>query len=295
MDVSDLSSRNAGLWMGGMVEAPVHEVGIGAPVRRSSTDGTFAAALRAQIRVIGAVALRDMRTRFNSYIGFLIAVLWPMAHFGIILGIYEITGQRASYGADVVKWIATGALPFIAFQYPVRFIPMAIMENSSLLSFPAVRSIDIVLARVLVESMICFTVFFAIVFVLAIFNPEMKIYSIGVAMIGIFEALYVGIGMGVFGLSIVRIWPRSFIFLILFTILIWATMGIFFLPDSLPDQVRDYLTINPIMHAAEKIRTGFYPDYVSNTLNEVYLFSVASGFLVVGLIFERFGARFARI
>jgi capsular polysaccharide transport system permease protein len=281
--------------MSDMVEVPMHEVGMGAPVRRLATDGSFAAALRAQTRVIGAVVLRDMRTRFNSYAGFLIAVLWPMAHFGIILGIYAITGQRASYGTDVVKWIATGALPFIAFQYPVRFIPMAIMENSSLLSFPAVRSIDIVIARIFVESMIAFTVFFAVIALLMLVNPEMEIHSLGTAVLGIFEALYVGVGMGVFGLAIIRIWPRAFVFLILFTILVWATMGIFFLPDSIPEQARVYLTINPIMHAAEKVRTGFYPDYVSNTLSEVYLFSVASGFLVVGLILERFGARFASI
>jgi capsular polysaccharide transport system permease protein len=273
----------------------MQEVGLGAPVRRSSTDGSFGAALQAQARVIGALALRDMRTRFNGYVGFLIAVLWPMAHFVIILGLYLIIGSKPTYGTDLIKWIATGALPFIAFTYPVRFIPMSIIEGGGLLSFPAVRSIDIVLSRIFVESMIAFSVFFAILFVLMIINPDMQIYSFSIAMVGLFEALYIGIGMGVFGVSIVRIWPRSFVFLILFTILIWATMGIFFLPDSLPEQVRGYLTINPVLHAAEKLRTGFYPDYVSHSLDEFYLLSVASGFLVVGLILERFGARFAAI
>lgn len=271
----------------------MQDINLGAPVRRITSDGSFFSAAQSQLRVVGALMMRDIYMRYNSRLGYVIAILWPMSHFGIILAIYLILGSRPPYGIDVIKWIATGALPFIAFQYPVRFIPLAISENRSLLSFPAVKSIDILLSRIMVETLTAFTVFLFLLFVLMLMNTGMEIASFGVVLLGITEALYLGVGLGVFAFAIIRVWPGLFVFVILFIILVWATMGIFFLPDTLPDQAKFYISFNPLLHAAEKVRAGFYNDYKSNTMNEFYLLSLSTVLFLAGLLLDRFASRFA--
>ena len=244
---------------------------------------------KTQSRVIGALMIRDLRTRFaGGYIGYSIAILWPMAHFGIILAIYMIVGRSPSYGTGMIKWIATGALPFIAFLYPVRFIGQAILDNSNLLAFPAVRSIDIMISRIFVESLTTVCVCTFLLLTLFAIDRTMEIADYSNVLLGLLGSLCVGIGFGVFSFAVVSVWPKGFVFLILLTILVWATMGIFFLPDSIPQPYNSLLALNPVLHAAERLREGFYPDYRSATMDYGYLYGFSAVFFLLGLAIDRF-------
>jgi capsular polysaccharide transport system permease protein len=55
--------------------------------------------LQAQGRILVAIMLRDVRTRFfGSALGFLIAIGWPLSHIFILLVINTAVGKAAPYG-----------------------------------------------------------------------------------------------------------------------------------------------------------------------------------------------------
>ncbi|BCW88378.1 Polysialic acid transport protein KpsM [Alphaproteobacteria bacterium SO-S41] len=259
------------------------------PVRSASNNTVPGSVLAAQARVIGALVVRDLRTRIQGgYAGYLVAILWPMAHFGIVLTIYLLVARPPSFGTNLILWIASGALPFIAFVYPVRLVPMAIMESSALLSFPTVKSIDIFIARSIVEFLTSFTIFVVLGAMILVILPDVKVYNLGLIFFSIFEAISLGICFGAFGFAAVRVWPKLIVLINLQTILVWATMGIFFIPDSVPEPFRTYISFNPVLHAAERMRTGIYSNYQSMTLSDLYVFGFCGVFLLLGLFIDRF-------
>lgn len=67
---------------------------------------------------MGAVVLRDMRTRFfNHGLGFIVVPLWPLAHMGIIITIRSFVAHTAPYGESVPLFYATGVIPTLTFIY----------------------------------------------------------------------------------------------------------------------------------------------------------------------------------
>jgi capsular polysaccharide transport system permease protein len=109
-------------------------------------------ALRTQWRILLALMLRDVRTRFfGTALGFVIATGWPLANIFILLAINTIAGRAAPYGTSAALWFATGLVPFMAFQYMARFTMLGIVMNKPLLGLPVVKVMDIMLARALLE------------------------------------------------------------------------------------------------------------------------------------------------
>lgn len=50
------------------------------------------------LRVLSALMLRDMRSRFGgNYWGYLIQVLWPCAHLAILVFVMTFRGMKPSY------------------------------------------------------------------------------------------------------------------------------------------------------------------------------------------------------
>lgn len=70
--------------------------------------------LRVQARVIGALMLRDVQTRFGGRsANYLIAVAWPLSHISILLLIYSFSGRSAPIGQSAPLFFATGLVPFV--------------------------------------------------------------------------------------------------------------------------------------------------------------------------------------
>src|SRR5262245_51841833 len=116
-------------------------------------------AFRIQKRVVGALILRDMRTRFGrTFFGYLVIVGWPFSHLLLLMGVYLVTRRVAPIGTNTTIFLATGVLPYILFFYPGRFIMFSLVQNHPLLYFPIVKPVDVVLARGILEILTAFWV-----------------------------------------------------------------------------------------------------------------------------------------
>lgn len=260
-----------------------------APVRIGRVENDIGSLLRIQVRVCGTIMLRDLRTRFGSTaISYLIAVLWPACHVALILGIYLVLGRLPLFGTDLMTWSFTGALCFVLFIYPFRFVGMALAEGSALLGFPIVQSLDLILAKCILESLTAVMYSLFIYFGLALFGYHIEIHHMAVALEAWLAALFLGLSIGIFFAPLVRMFKFAMLLATLIIITSWISSGNLFLPDSVPDPYHYYLSFNPLMHTMEWFRTGVYFDYTSETLNKTYVLSLSCILVFLGLVMERF-------
>ena len=243
--------------------------------------------------VIGAVILRDMRTRFgSSHYSYLVALMWPYLHLLAVVASYRILGRAAPLGTDPTTYFALAIIPFILYLYPMRQISFAVIHNRPLLYFPRVKVLDLIAARIILESVAASAVCIIVFGSLLLFGFEFDPYDYAVLIGAFASALYIGIAVGTGWALICGIWPGAAMATFIFVVTAYLTGGIFFLPDLLPDEIRRWVALNPLLHSVELARTGYYPDFYSQTLDTSYLFWFPTAVLFISfvglMIFKRF-------
>jgi len=231
--------------------------------------------------------LRIIRTRFFGHgVGFLVSIGWPFAHILLLLLINAAIDRAAPYGDSLVLFFTTGLVPFMSFHYMSRFIMIAILHNRPLLGFPAVKIMDLLLAAAILEVLsFCCTIAILAVFLSAIginympADPSEAVWALLVAML-------LGFGFGILNGLIVMAIPMWVTGATLLYILLYLISGVFFVPDALPEQLRYYLSFNPVLQVVQWMRSAYYEGYGSH-LDKQYAVAFAVLMLVAGLTIER--------
>jgi capsular polysaccharide transport system permease protein len=245
-------------------------------------------ALQIQLRVIGAIVLRDMRTRFGrTYLGYVVAVLWPLSHLLTLMIAYAVTRKIAPVGTDTNTFFATGVLPYILCLYPARFIMLSVEHNRPLLSFPIVKSIDLIIGRVVVEVMTAFYVLILFLAILSICDVDIVPLNIEEAVMAVLAAIYLSIGIGIFSAVMFALTRAWLVVFVCFVIVIYTSSGAIFMPSNLPSYVVDILWFNPLLHCVEWLRSAYYESYADDMLSRSYLLQYATLAIVLGLAAER--------
>lgn len=250
--------------------------------------GQMAEAFAIQKRVVGALVLRDMRTRFGrTFFGYVLIVAWPLSHLLILMAAYLVTRRVAPVGTSVPVFLGTGVLPYILCLYPARMIMLCVIQNQPLLFFPVVKTTDLILARGILEILTaCWvTVIFAIL--LYICGVDIAPLHYQDAIQAILATIYLGFAIGFLSAvmyTLTRIWMPIQIGLL---ILMYITSGVFFIPTSLPETFQNYLWFNPLLHSVEWLRSAYYDGYGYGMLSPGYLLGFATALLAAGLLIER--------
>jgi capsular polysaccharide transport system permease protein len=255
----------------------------------SSSEGfDLWSAAKRQRRVLFALMLRNIRTRFFGHgLGYLIAIAWPLTHILILLAMFTLLGRLAPYGDGVVLFIATGTMTFMTFSYLSRFMMISVLMTRPLLAFPEVKILDVLLASALLETLsaCCVTIVMIVLawFAGIDFMPKdivQAAYAFGAALL-----LGLGFGLvnGVMALAL-PIWATVFNLTI---IIMWAASGVVFVPDALPEDIRNALSYNPVLQVIEWMRSAYYEGYGDLVLDRGYAIGVGIGAVFLGLLLER--------
>lgn len=248
----------------------------------------FLAALVVQARVIGALILRDMRTRFGrTFFGYVIQVLWPLTHLLAVMAIYLVIRRMMPFGTSPAVFLGTGILPYILCLYPARMITMSLVQNQPLLYFPVVKSFDVILARGLLEIVTSFWVIGIFCFILYVFGVDvMPIYP-EQALLAIFATIYLSFSIGFLGAVFYKIIKAWMVVVIVMLILMYVTSGALFYAGALSPKIQYYMSWNPLFHSVEWLRSAYYDGYGNDILDRGYLLGFASVNLFAGLVAER--------
>ncbi|MBP1880181.1 ABC transporter permease [Agrobacterium rubi] len=251
--------------------------------RRSVVD-----ALSEKKNVMRAVLLRDMRTRFfNHGLGFLLVSIWPLAHMLILLALYSFAGRKSPYGESLNVFFASGLIPTLLFMYVSRFMSLSVLLNKSMLAFPVVTVVDIMMARAFLEIIAAFlTLIFMFIILIALgespfpVDPYQAVYAY-------LASILLAIGCGFLAGVMVMFLPFFATIYALLMVVIYLASGTLFVSSSIPDPIAYALSWNPVFHAVEWMRLAYYPDYTSKWIDKTYLIVTGLLCLCIGLLLER--------
>ena len=251
----------------------------------SATRDTF---WQVQLRVLRALMLRDLRTRFFGHgLGYIIAILWPLTHMGVLLTVYTFIGRVAPYGESMIEYFAVALLPVMAFLYMSRQLMYSVRINRPLMTFPIVKFVDLLLARGALEAMCACCVALLLASILFVSGNPVVPDDVVQAAYAFAATLLLGFGIGSLNGVIVLKLPGWSIAFLLISIVMYITSGVVFLPEAMPDQVKWYLSWNPLLHSVEWMRQSYFSAYTSTILDKVYLIGFGMGTLCIALVSER--------
>lgn len=241
-------------------------------------------------RIISMVLLMDMRTRFgSSYFGYLIAIAWPLSHLIIISGAYLLRNYVAPLGESPAVFVATGVVPYILCLYPARMLGMAGIQGRMLLNMPILRPGHLIAARWILEVINAFIVLSLYLLLMYSLDIDFLPADYLVAAQAVLAAVYLGIGMGVLNTVACAVFGIFFMVVFtLFAVLLYIVSGVYVPSYTFTEEMRGYYSYNPLFQIVEWLRSAYYTNYDSAMVDKVYVIEVASIFLALGLLGERF-------
>ena len=249
---------------------------------------TLKNALLQKRNVMHAVILRDLRSRaFNHGLGFLMVPLFPLAHLGLLLLFYRLIGRETPFGEDLNLFFATGLLPALLFMYVSRYMSVSVLINKSMLGFPVVYLLDIVLARAALEMFGIFLAVIVMAIILYIAGSNIVPVDITQAVLAMVVTAVCAIGIGMMVSVIAGIYPFFALIFALFLVLFYICSGAFIYLHIFPSQLVEILAWNPIFHSVEWMRSAYFIGYPQTYLDKIYLCTYALTSVALGLIMER--------
>ncbi|GJD90485.1 Polysialic acid transport protein KpsM [Methylobacterium hispanicum] len=248
-------------------------------------------ATESYLRVLHALMLRDMRTRFGaSYWGYAVVVLWPCAHVFMLVAIYYFRKVPAPIGESSPIFFASGAVPVLVYQYMSREVMKSVGANRPLTYYPQVKLIDVIIARLLVEIVSGSLTLITVLAILTALGIDPRPADPFTAVTGFLAAILLGIGIGFVNVCIMAFFPTWALGYVLFNIIIYITSGVMFLPNYLPEQLYAIFKYNPAVQIIEWVRLGYYPT-LDVQVDYFYVIMFGLTTLSIGLLMERFVVR----
>ncbi|MFQ5623472.1 MAG: ABC transporter permease [Gammaproteobacteria bacterium] len=216
------------------------------------------------MEVIAALMAREMRTRFaGGSVGYLWAYIVPMAWIGGLVASFAYLGRSPTLPVDVPSFVASGMLPYVIFRQTITAMSRTPAANRGLALFPGVRLNDVLAATALLELFTGLVLFAVIMGAVAAWTGTRPSGDLGYVASGVCLAWAVGASFG--RLAAILITASDFaqrIIPLALRPMFWLS-GIFFTARELPPAILDWLTFNPLLHATEFLRQGYFRAYLS--------------------------------
>ena len=261
---------------------PVNGPGRGRP------DRSFARSLALQVRVIGALLLREVITRYGRHnIGFLWLFVEPMIFTLGITALWTATQSAHNIRLPIVAFAVTGYSSVLLWRNMPNRLVGAIEPNLALMYHRNVKVIDVYFARLALEALgasISFSVL-AICFIAMGWMqwPE----DIGKVLLGWFMLAWFGASLAIFVGTISertdlveKVWAPM-------TYLTFPLSGAAYMVDWLPAAAQQAVLYLPMVHGVELLREGYFGSAVRAHYDIVYMASACLGLTFIGLVQER--------
>lgn len=131
----------------------------------------FREGLRVQLRVIVALTIRELTTRFGrENIGFLWIMVEPLLFAGLVSTLWYYSRGDSEHGISIIAFVVTGYIPLTFLRQAFQRCVSIFIANGSLMYHRQIRILDFVLVRVLIEMAGAMMAFVVIAGVLIYFD-----------------------------------------------------------------------------------------------------------------------------
>lgn len=247
----------------------------------------FLSSLSIQIRVVGAIMLRELHTRFGrNNVGYLWLVMEPFMLSAGVSSFHYFSGGSGSgpLGFPAGPFYATGYITYIIFRNNVNRSAGLIESNKPLLFHRNVTLLDINIARVLLDTIASLG---ALIIILTAF------YLMGLGMVPerpwlLFAALalmaWLSFAIGLLVCSGTEFTTLTERFVHPATYLLIPFTGMFTVMDELPPAFARINAAFPFPHIADLARMGLKADFQSTYINLPYVIMFNTVCTFLGLL-----------
>ena len=247
-----------------------------------SADQTWASALRINIRVVGALIMRDASSRFgHDNIG----IFWVMGEpliltVGVIV-MWSMLGGTHGHSVGLVPFLLTGYSMLTLWRHIIQRSVHAMRQSAGLLFHRNVRVFDVLAARTILEVVGVLTAFF-IAYVPLALTGWIDLINDPLLLIGAWALLALfsfGFGMMIAALTEVSEAAERFIPAVMYLTI--PLTGTFFMLSWLPERAQRILLWSPLVDLTEMFRGGMFPPDVPTRWSLSY---IAVSCLIVNMI-----------
>ncbi|WP_029158291.1 ABC transporter permease [Comamonas testosteroni] len=245
---------------------------------------SLAASWAIQRRVIGALLMREVLTRFGRHnIGFLWLFVEPMLFTLGITALWSLADIAHGSSLPIVAFALTGYSSVLLWRNMPNRCINAITPNLALMYHRHVKVMDIFAARLLLEaagatiSFVVLGLFFCAIGWLS--PPE----DIGKVLLAWFMIAWFGFSLAIFmgALSeqseiIEKLWhPASY--------LLFPLSGAAFMVDALPTTAQELVLLLPMVNGVELLREGYFGSSFKAHYDLGYMTVCCAGLTLLGL------------
>lgn len=249
-------------------------------------------ALRVQVRVVRALLLREILTRYGRHnIGFLWLFVEPMIFTLGVAALWSFARFHEHSTIPVVAFAVTGYSSVLLWRnMPTRCIG-AVDPNLALMSHRQVKVIDIFLSRLILEAMgatISFIVLSLVFISIGWMRMPHDVLKIAqawfmLAWFGMALAIFLG-SLSIRSELVEKLWhPAAY--------LLFPLSGAAFMVDWLPPAVRKVVLLLPMVHGVECLREGYFGPAVSSHYDLAYMGVFSLALTAVALAQERVASK----
>lgn len=240
------------------------------------------------LRIIAALVIREMGSTYGtSPGGYLWAVVSPVGAILLLSISFSFLVRSPALGTSFILFYATGYLPFDIYNQLSGKIAAALRFCRALLVYPGLTWMHAVLARLVLNILTSFLVFFIVTIGILLSVETRSVLNLTPVLIGLSLASLLGFAVGMLNCLLMglfpvweRVWP-------VITRPLFLLSGMLFLYEDMPRFAQNILWWNPVIHVIALVRTGFYPTYHGSFVSISYVCGVSLIMLVVSIVFLR--------
>ena len=237
-----------------------------------------------------------LRETLDRFFGSRAAWAWlliePLIHLGLLSAYYSIRSSRTETGAPIIQWLLCGMLLFFLFRRTAVQVQHSVDSNRAFFAYRQVRPLDVAFIRGSVEAF-AMGLISTIVAGLAILCGFPLIPRDPLLIIGVVAAVwFLAEGYGMITAVIMRLIPESGHIFMLLMLPLYLLSGVIIPLQGFPPRYLEYLLYNPMAHAVELTRQGFFFPYQALDVSLSYLTIWSAALFLAGMIsFKLFNKR----
>ncbi|MEP6501926.1 MAG: ABC transporter permease [Betaproteobacteria bacterium] len=257
-----------------------------------SSSSSFLASLAIQLRVIRALMMREIITRFGRKN---LGVLWlfgePMIFTAAVTTLWTATGLHRQSSLPIEAFAISGYSTVLIWRNTAGRCSSALEQNLNLLVHRNVRALDVFLTRILLEVAGATMSFFVLATILV--GSGLIDAPVDIAKIvgGWLMMAWFGLGLGLtlgsanaYSELVDRLWhPTSYI--------LFPLSGAAFMVDWLPPKLQQWVMILPMVHGVEYVREGWFGNVVRTHHDLAYMATINLCLTFSGLVLMRGAVR----
>lgn len=245
-------------------------------------------AFRTQLRVISALLMREVLTRYGRHnIGFMWLFVEPMLFTLGITAFWSLAGLHRESPIPIVAFAVTGYSTVLLWRNMPGRCVNAIEPNLALMYHRNVRVIDIFAARLLLEAAGATISFFVLATIFASLGWMQAPQDVLKVLIGWIMLAWFGASLALFlgSLSsrselVDKLWhPTSY--------MLFPLSGAAFMVEWLPRQAQDAVSWLPMVHGVELLRDGYFGSTIRTHYDLGYMLMWCLSLTALGLAQER--------